>query len=123
MLPGNSKPQSSNSVTELMRYSRLRILAFAKNARFEPKRNSLPSSLPAAKRYLFFKRSFDIAFSLVVILAILSWLVPLVSLAIFLESGGPVFFRQKRVGKGGKLFYVIKFRSMRPNAEAMSGLP
>jgi len=70
------------------------------------------------KRYLFFKRSFDIAFSVVVILGILSWLLPLVSLVIFLESGGPVFFRQKRVGKGGKLFYVIKFRTMRPNEEA-----
>jgi putative colanic acid biosynthesis UDP-glucose lipid carrier transferase len=70
------------------------------------------------KRYLFLKRSFDIAFSLLVILGILSWLVPLVSLAVFLESGGPVFFRQKRVGKGGKLFYVIKFRTMRPNEEA-----
>jgi putative colanic acid biosynthesis UDP-glucose lipid carrier transferase len=76
------------------------------------------SFVASRKRYLFFKRSFDIAISLVVIMAILSWLIPLVSLAIFLESGGPVFFRQKRVGKGGKPFYVIKFRTMRPNEEA-----
>lgn len=37
---------------------------------------------------------------------------------IFIEDGGPVFFVQKRVGRGGRLFPCVKFRSMQPNAEA-----
>ena len=36
----------------------------------------------------------------------------LVSLAIVMESGGPIFFSQERVGKHGKIFHVLKFRSM-----------
>ncbi len=38
-----------------------------------------------------------------------------------LEDGGPVFFKQDRVGLGGRTFDALKFRSMRPEAEAMSG--
>jgi putative colanic acid biosynthesis UDP-glucose lipid carrier transferase len=117
MLPGNSKPQSSNSVNKSMRYPRSESWLLQKMPGLNP--NGIAFLFVASrKRYLFFKRSFDIAFSLVVILGILSWLIPIVSLAIFLDSGGPVFFRQKRVGKGGKLFYCIKFRTMRPNEEA-----
>ena len=41
--------------------------------------------------------------------------------AIKLEDGGPVFFRQDRVGLGGRTFEALKFRSMRPDAEAMTG--
>jgi lipopolysaccharide/colanic/teichoic acid biosynthesis glycosyltransferase len=41
--------------------------------------------------------------------------------AIKLEDGGPVFFRQDRVGLGGRSFEALKFRSMRPDAEAMTG--
>jgi lipopolysaccharide/colanic/teichoic acid biosynthesis glycosyltransferase len=41
--------------------------------------------------------------------------------AIRLEDGGPVFFRQDRVGLGGRTFEALKFRSMRPDAEAMTG--
>ena len=43
---------------------------------------------------------------------------PLVVLAIRLTSPGPIFFRQTRVGMGGKPFFVYKFRSMRTDAEA-----
>ena len=117
MLPGNTKPQSSNSVPKSMRFTRSESWLLQKMPGLNP--NGIAFAFVASrKRYLFFKRSFDIAFSLVVIVGILSWLIPLVSLAIFFESGGPVFFRQKRVGKGGKLFYVIKFRTMRSNEEA-----
>jgi sugar transferase (PEP-CTERM system associated) len=55
------------------------------------------------------------------ILVALSWpIVLLVALAIKIEDGfdAPVFYRQSRVGKGGSLFEVIKFRSMREDAEA-----
>jgi lipopolysaccharide/colanic/teichoic acid biosynthesis glycosyltransferase len=41
--------------------------------------------------------------------------------AIKLEDGGPVFFRQDRVGLGGRPFDALKFRSMRPDAEAATG--
>ncbi|HWB33063.1 MAG TPA: TIGR03013 family XrtA/PEP-CTERM system glycosyltransferase, partial [Acidobacteriaceae bacterium] len=43
---------------------------------------------------------------------------PLVVLAVKLSSKGPVFFRQKRVGMGGRIFEVIKFRTMFTDAEA-----
>lgn len=117
MLPGNTKPQSSNSVNKSMRYTRSEPWLLQKMPGLNPNGIAFPF-VASRKRYLFFKRSSDIAISLVVIFGILSWLVPLLSLAIFLDSGGPVFFRQKRVGKGGKLFYCIKFRTMRPNEEA-----
>jgi lipopolysaccharide/colanic/teichoic acid biosynthesis glycosyltransferase len=45
----------------------------------------------------------------------------LVALAIRLEDRGPVFYRQDRVGKGGKVFQVLKFRSMVPDAEETVG--
>jgi exopolysaccharide production protein ExoY len=41
-----------------------------------------------------------------------------IGLLIYIEDGGPVFFVQKRVGRGGLLFPCVKFRSMRPTAEA-----
>ena len=41
--------------------------------------------------------------------------------AIKLEDGGPVFFRQERVGLHGRVFEALKFRSMRPDAEALTG--
>jgi exopolysaccharide biosynthesis polyprenyl glycosylphosphotransferase len=39
------------------------------------------------------------------------------AIAIFLEGGGPVIFRQERVGRGGRTFTLLKFRSMRTDAE------
>ena len=47
------------------------------------------------------------------------WL--LFAIAIKLEDGGPVFYRQERVGLGGRPFDALKFRSMRPDAELYSG--
>jgi lipopolysaccharide/colanic/teichoic acid biosynthesis glycosyltransferase len=47
------------------------------------------------------------------------WL--LLAIAIKLEDGGPVFFRQGRVGRGGRVFDALKFRSMVPDAEARTG--
>jgi putative colanic acid biosynthesis UDP-glucose lipid carrier transferase len=64
------------------------------------------------------KRLYDIVVSSLVIMFILSWLVPIISLLILLESRGPIFFVQERSGKGGKPFKCIKFRTMRMNKDA-----
>jgi putative colanic acid biosynthesis UDP-glucose lipid carrier transferase len=70
------------------------------------------------KRDLFFKRSFDIIFSFLVIFCILSWLLPVLALFIRLNSRGPIFFIQKRTGRNGKTFNCIKLRTMVVNDEA-----
>jgi len=64
------------------------------------------------------KRLIDILVSSLVIILILSWLIPLISLAIWLESGRPIFFLQKRTGKDNKPFNCFKFRSMKVNNDA-----
>lgn len=61
------------------------------------------------------KRAFDILFSLVVLVFLLSWLTPLLAILIKLESKGPIFFRQGRPGIDEKEFFCYKFRSMRIN--------
>ena len=48
-------------------------------------------------------------------------LIPIIALLIKLSSPGPVLYRQKRVGLGGRCFVCLKFRTMKPDAEAMSG--
>ena len=58
------------------------------------------------------KRALAIVLSLVGIL-VLGWLLILLSIAIKLDSPGPVLFRQKRVGLGKSHFYILKFRTMR----------
>jgi Undecaprenyl-phosphate glucose phosphotransferase len=65
-----------------------------------------------------FKRLFDVTFSLLVIVFVLSWLIPLFALLIKLESKGPVFFLQLRSGRSNQPFYCIKFRSMKVNKDA-----
>jgi putative colanic acid biosynthesis UDP-glucose lipid carrier transferase len=61
------------------------------------------------------KRTFDIVFSLFVIVFLLSWLIPLLAIFIKLESKGPVFFLQGRPGLDEKEFFCFKFRSMKVN--------
>lgn len=74
-----------------------------------------PSSLR-----LFEKRCLDIAVSLVTLI-LTSPLMLLAAIAIKLTSPGPVFYKQIRVGRNGKLFNIYKFRSMMQNAEQISG--
>jgi len=64
------------------------------------------------------KRAFDIIFSLLVIVLLLSWLIPLLAIIIKLSSKGPVFFVQQRSGKDNKSFRCWKFRSLAVNADA-----
>ncbi len=91
--------------------------------------NAIPSDLLGAEphvplRVAAAKRALDIAVALAA-LAITAPLWPLVALAIRLESSGPVLFRQLRVGQMRSdrtdLFVMLKFRSMRADAEARTG--
>ena len=71
------------------------------------------------KGYLIAKRIMDICGALIGLIC-LSWLFLIVALLIKLEDPkGPVFFKQVRVGKDGKEFYMYKFRSMVTNAEEL----
>ncbi len=82
--------------------------------------NSLRGYIDNRRRYLIVKRTFDILVSLLVLIFILSWLFPILYLLIKLDSPGPLFFVQKRVGFMGRSFRCLKFRTMVVNAEANS---
>ena len=66
--------------------------------------------------YLLFKRLFDIVIS-VIALVILFPVMLITALAVKLTDGGPIFYKQKRLTKNRKEFFVLKFRSMRQDAE------
>jgi len=72
-------------------------------------------------RYEFFKRMIDIVTAGLLFVPLL-FLLPIVALAIKLDSEGPVFFRQRRMGRDGKIFSLTKFRSMIKDAESIGGL-
>ncbi|SIR42478.1 undecaprenyl-phosphate glucose phosphotransferase [Pontibacter lucknowensis] len=68
----------------------------------------------------FLKRTFDIVFSSLVILFILSWLLPILAILIRLDSKGPIFFKQERSGLDNQKFKCWKLRTMYVNNEANS---
>jgi putative colanic acid biosynthesis UDP-glucose lipid carrier transferase len=70
------------------------------------------------RSYLLTKRGMDLACSVLVIAGILSWLLPIIAVLIKLDSKGPIFFLQKRIGRGGKIFTCYKFRTMVVNPYA-----
>ncbi len=70
--------------------------------------------------FILIRRGISITISLIGLILALP-LFPLIMLAIRLDSKGPVFYTQTRVGKGGRLFQVVKFRTMRQDAEAANG--
>jgi len=76
------------------------------------KAKKLPFELVETK---IIKRFFDIVFSALIIVFVLSWLIPILWILIKLESKGPLFFKQKRDGIDGDQFVCFKFRSMRIN--------
>lgn len=100
------------------------ITTFSKIQTFERKTGlptdqiALRSYLVQKRNYFFIKRLFDILVSSLVIIFLLSWLVPIIALLIKLDSAGPVFFVQKRVGKWGRSFSCLKFRTMVVNDQA-----
>src|SRR5260221_463314 len=62
--------------------------------------------------YLIGKRVFDIVVSLLIITLVLSWLIPVLAILIRLDSKGPVFFVQTRIGFLGIPFRCYKLRTM-----------
>lgn len=87
------------------------------NRRFD---NSFVTHQTTPTKYLSLKAKeiFDILFS-AFILVITSPLMLFISLLIKMEDGGPVFFKQERIGQNGRRFVCFKFRSMIPNAEKL----
>jgi sugar transferase (PEP-CTERM system associated) len=70
--------------------------------------------------FILVRRAVSIVISLIGLILALP-LLPLIMLAIRLDSKGSVFYTQTRVGKAGRIFKVVKFRTMRQDAEAVSG--
>ncbi len=66
------------------------------------------------------KRAFDLTVSLLLLVA-LSPLLLLIAIAVRLASPGPVFYRQERLGRDGRRFGILKFRTMHVDAEARTG--
>jgi len=66
----------------------------------------------------FTKRTFDIVFSLLVLIFVCSWLFIIIAIIIKTGSKGPVLFRQKRLGRDRKEFWCLKFRSMYVNHDS-----
>lgn len=77
--------------------------------------SKVPGNSGVYVRYV--KRGFDIVISLFLIILVLSWLLPLLLVFVCLDSKGPLFFIQKRIGYRGRAFNCIKIRSMRPIQE------
>lgn len=70
--------------------------------------------------YPFLKRALDVVLALAGLLA-LAALFPFIALAVRLDSPGPVFYSQRRVGLNGHVFHILKFRTMVLDAETHSG--
>jgi len=78
----------------------------------------MPELMPEWEKKL--KRLMDIVFSLI-LLIVTSPITLLAAIAIKLESEGPVFYKQERMGMNGKIFQIIKFRTMINDAEKYTG--
>lgn len=82
-----------------------------------PPDDTVPAPKPGGAGYRFVKRAFDICFSAGVC-AVLVVPVAAVCAAICIDSPGRPFFRQERIGRGGKRIYIWKLRSMVPDAHS-----
>ena len=77
------------------------------------------TAVPEAQMQLYLKRGIDLFGALFGFVFICWWLFPIVAIIIKIQSPGPVFFLQERVGLNGRRFKMIKFRSMVANAEEL----
>ena len=73
---------------------------------------------PPGRGYEVAKRAFDVAFAAVGIAA-LSPVLLAVAAAVRLTSPGPILYRGRRIGRDGRAFHIMKFRTMRPDAERL----
>lgn len=90
------------------------VFAFAEDRPVGVNNSSAKEWLAVYKH--FFKRIFDVIASLLMLI-LLSPILLIVAITIKIDSKGPVIFKQERIGKGGKVFRIYKFRSMCVNAE------
>jgi putative colanic acid biosynthesis UDP-glucose lipid carrier transferase len=102
----------------MLETSKVRPKDWKKGTQIGGKSIDLRSYLKARYGYFSVKRVFDILISLSVILFIFSWLFPILWILIKLDSRGPVFFVQRRVGFLGRSFPCLKFRTMYDNPDA-----
>ena len=79
--------------------------------------SQLRACTPSAR---LLKRLLDLSITIPLTIVLLP-IMGLTAAAVWLESRGPVLFRQERVGRGGRVFNMLKFRSMKPDAEASTG--
>ena len=79
-------------------------------------RTPKPDMIEFSPRYLRAKRILDVIFTLLM-LPFLGVVIAIIALLIWLDSDGPVFFRQKRIGQNGVVFEMLKFRSMYINTD------
>ncbi|MBI1393920.1 MAG: hypothetical protein GC152_14375 [Alphaproteobacteria bacterium] len=86
-------------------------------AAFAPADLSAGLARASSPAFRMAKRFFDIMLASLLLLASAP-LLAVVAILVPLESAGPVFYRQERVGAGGRVFRIVKFRSMRQDAEA-----
>lgn len=127
-----TKKMSSQQINQLIRfcYAKKVKLYLLPNENESYSKNLIPNYIhgiivfelaprPINKRMnVFLKRTFDILFSLLVILFILSWLIPILGILIKIKSKGPIFFVQKRNGIHNKEFMCYKFRTMHINSQS-----
>jgi putative colanic acid biosynthesis UDP-glucose lipid carrier transferase len=76
------------------------------------KRTVLRKYVDTKRGYFVCKRILDVLFATGIIITVLSWLLPVLALLIKLTSKGPVFFLQKRTGRGGRSFICYKLRTL-----------
>ena len=100
----------------MLTYSKSRSLGISlpADARLAP----LKAYVAEKRTYFAVKRAIDITISLFVTAFVLTWLIPIVALLIKATSRGPIFFIQRRVGRGGRSFPCLKFRTMVVNEQA-----
>ncbi len=75
---------------------------------------SIPSEVMQKRSYVVLKRTLDLSLTLIILLP-LCLLTTILAILIRLDSPGPIFYRQRRIGYNGKEFWMLKFRSMYVN--------
>lgn len=104
---GNHHRSENNPVS----FVTTRHAAFHQLPGKQPNENP-PFVVASNRKYLLAKRLMDVTVSTIVTITILSWLIPILALLVRLNSKGPVFFIQKRIGLHNKSFSCYKLRTM-----------